>query len=262
MEIFYGTLFGQSTGVAHWAHVGGFVAGMLAALVIQRTGLEHKANAVIEDKIAWTADPAVVQGTELMEKGNFDEAISVLQKHVAAKPEAVDAHSLLRQLHWRKNDIPAHLAATAKLCQLHLKAQDHDAALEDFQEYTNAGGDRMPAATWLELCRIFEGQQNFKRAVEEYGLLAKAHPTERPSLLALLSAGRPASRKRRSNYPQSFRFRKPDFQLEIEQRAIKDSQPFPTARIGIVTVADASEEASMWQRPSKIPPGSITMHGA
>jgi membrane associated rhomboid family serine protease len=195
MEIFYGTLFGQSTGVAHWAHVGGFVAGMLAALVIQRTGLEHKANAVIEDKIGWTADPAVVQGTELMEKGNLDEAISVLQKHVAAKPEAVDAHSLLRQLHWRKNDIPAHLAATAKLCQLHLKTQDHDAALEDFQEYTNAGGDRMPAATWLELCRIFEGQQNFERAVEEYGLLAKAHPTERPSLLALLSAGRLSLKK-------------------------------------------------------------------
>jgi membrane associated rhomboid family serine protease len=195
MEIFYGTLFGQSTGVAHWAHVGGFVAGMLAALVIQRTGLEHQANAVIEDKIGWTADPAVVQGTELMEKGNLDEAISVLQKHVAAKPEAIDAHSLLRQLYWRKNDIPAHLAATAKLCQLHLKAQDHDAALEDFQEYTNAGGDRMPAATWLELCRIFEGQQNFERAVEEYGRLAKAHPTERPSLLALLSAGRLSLKK-------------------------------------------------------------------
>src|ERR1700730_5316014 len=33
------------------------------------------------------------------------------------------------------------------------------------------------------------------------------------------------------------------------------------ARIGIVTPAAASEEASIWQRPSKIPPGSITMHG-
>jgi hypothetical protein len=35
----------------------------------------------------------------------------------------------------------------------------------------------------------------------------------------------------------------------------------PTARIGIVTPVDESDEASMWQRPSKIPPGSITMHG-
>src|SRR6266567_3779773 len=78
---------------AHWAHVGGFIFGALAALVIGRTGLEHKANAAIEEKISWTADPAIVQGTELMEQGKLDEAITILQKHAAAKPEAMDAYS-------------------------------------------------------------------------------------------------------------------------------------------------------------------------
>ncbi len=190
MEIFYGTLFGQASGVAHWAHIGGFIFGVLGALVIARTGLEHKANAVIEDKIGWTADPAVVQGTEFMEKGKFDEGIAVLKKHVAAKPDALDAHSVLRQLYWRKNDIAAHLEATIKLCQLHLKAQDGEVAWQDYQEYVNAGGDLMPAATWLELCRFAEGQQNYERAVTEYEKLAKAYPTERQSVLALLSAGR------------------------------------------------------------------------
>jgi tetratricopeptide (TPR) repeat protein len=166
------------------------VAGALAALIIQRSGLEHKANAAIEDKIGWTADPAVVQGTELMEQGRFDEAIAVLEKHVSAKPDALDAHSLLRQLHWRKNDLPAHLAVTAKLCELHLKSHHHEAAWQDYQEYRNAGGNHLPAATWLELCRLAEGEQNFDRAVTEYELLAKSHAGERQSLLALLSAGR------------------------------------------------------------------------
>jgi membrane associated rhomboid family serine protease len=190
MEIFYGSLFGQSTGVAHWAHVGGFIFGALAALVIQRTGLEQKANAVIEDKIGWTADPAVLQGTEFMEQGKLDEAIAVLQKHVAVKPDAADAYAILRQLYWRKQDLPAHLETTVKLCQLHLKAQDAEAAWEDFQEYSNAGGERMPAATWLELCRMAEGRQDYERAVKEYEHLAKAHPAEKQSLLSLLSAGR------------------------------------------------------------------------
>ncbi len=194
-EVFYGSLFGQASGVAHWAHVGGFIFGALGALVIQRTGLEHKANVVIEDKIGWTADPAIVQGTELMQKGNLDEAIAILQKHVAAKPDVLDAYSLLRQLYWRKNDLPAFFDALAKLCQLHLKSQDADAAWEDYVEYTNAGGDRMPAATWLELCRIVEGKQDFERAVTEYEHLAKTHPTERPALLALLSAGRLSLKK-------------------------------------------------------------------
>ncbi len=190
MEVFYGSLFGQASGVAHWAHVGGFVFGALAALVISRTSLEHTANAVIENKIGWTADPAVVQGTEFMEKGQFDEGIAVLKKHLAVKPDAIDAQSILSQLYWRKNDIPAHLEATIRLCQLHLKVQDTEAALLDYQEYTNAGGDRMPAATWLELCRLIEGQQQYDRVVTEYEHLAKAYPTEKQSLLALLSAGR------------------------------------------------------------------------
>jgi membrane associated rhomboid family serine protease len=189
-EIFYGSLFGQMSAVAHWAHVGGFLFGVLAALAIQKTGLEHEANAVIEDKIGWTADPAVVQGTEFLEQGKFDEGIAVLKKHLAAKPDAIDAYSLLRQLYWRKNDIAAYLEATIKLCQLHLKAHDADAAWEDYQEYSNAGGDRMPAATWLELCRLAEGKQDFERAVKEYELVAKVYPTERQALLALLAAGR------------------------------------------------------------------------
>jgi membrane associated rhomboid family serine protease len=190
MEVFYGTLFGPASGVAHWAHVGGFVFGALAGLVISRTSLEHEANTVIENKIGWTADPAIVQATECMEKGKYDEGITIVKKYLTAKPDAIDAQSILSQLYWRKNDIPAHLEATIKLCQLHLKAQDTEAALLDYQEYTNAGGDRMPAATWLEIGRLIEGHQHYDRAVSEYEKLAKTYPSERPSLLALLSAGR------------------------------------------------------------------------
>src|ERR1700730_5964063 len=122
-EVFYGSLFGQSSGVAHWAHVGGFLFGGLAALVIQRTGLEQQANAVIEEKIGWTADPAIVKGTEFMEQGKLDEAIAVLQRHVAANPDAVDAYSLLRQVRSRKNDLPPHPQAIVQLCQLHLQGR-------------------------------------------------------------------------------------------------------------------------------------------
>jgi membrane associated rhomboid family serine protease len=195
MEIFYGSLFGQMSGVAHWAHVGGFVFGALTALVIKQTGLEHKANAAIEEKIGWTADPSIVQATEFMEQGKVEEAIAVLQKYVATKPDSVDAYSLLQQLYWRKNDLESHKTASVKLCQLHLKAQNGEAAWQNYQEYINVGGNKMPAPTWLELCRVAEAQQNFERATIEYEHLAEAYPTEKQSLLALLSAGRLALKK-------------------------------------------------------------------
>jgi membrane associated rhomboid family serine protease len=195
MEIFSGAIFGSSSGVAHWAHVGGFVFGAVVAVGLSYSGLEHVANQAIEAKVTWTAEPAIVQATEKADQGDLDGAIAILQNHVASSPASIDACTHLSQLYWRKNDIPKYHEAIIKLCQIHLKAQNIDAAWQDFGEYLNSGGERMPASTWLELCRSAEGQQNFERAVEEYDKLARAYPTERQSLLALMAAGRLSLKK-------------------------------------------------------------------
>jgi membrane associated rhomboid family serine protease len=189
MEIFYGALFGSS-GVAHWAHVGGFIFGAAVATAIRYSGLEHLANAAIEAKVAWTADPAIAQATELMEQGKLDQAVATLQSFLATKPDSLEAYSLLPQIYWRKNDIPSFQTAIIKRCQLHLKAHNNEPAWQDYDEYSNSGGDAMPAATWLELCRAAEAMENFDRAVNEYERLASAHPTQKESVLASLSAGR------------------------------------------------------------------------
>ena len=190
MEFFYGSAFGTSSPVAHWAHVGGFLFGMAGAFALQHSGLEQKANDAIESKLSWSGDPEVVRASEAMEQNNLDEAASILQKHVAANPYSADALNLLQQAHWRRSDMPAYQQATIQLCQAYLKNQDVDAAWRAFEEYQNAGGDKMPAATWLEIIRSIEAQQHFDRAVSEYERLAENYPTEKQSLLALLAAGR------------------------------------------------------------------------
>lgn len=195
MELFYGTISRSSSGVAHWAHVGGFAFGMLGAFVLSRTGLEHKASAAIDEKVGWSADPAIVGATEDMEQGRLDEAIKKLRGHLAAKPDSADALVLLQQLHWRKGDAAAHQDATVALCQLHLKNHDGEAAWRDYEEFQNTGGQKLPAAVWLELCRFLEGQQNFDRAVTEYDKLSKAYPNDRQSLPALMAAGRLSLKK-------------------------------------------------------------------
>jgi membrane associated rhomboid family serine protease len=195
MEIFSGMIFGSSSGVAHWAHVGGFVFGAVCAVGLSYSGLEHVANQAIEAKVTWTAEPALVQATDKLDQGNVDEAIAILQAHTATNTASVDAWTLLSQLYWRKNEVANYQEAMIKLCQMHLKAQDADSAWQAFGEYLNSGGERMPASTWLELCRSAEGQQNFERAVEEYRKVALAYPNERQSLLALMAAGRLALSK-------------------------------------------------------------------
>jgi membrane associated rhomboid family serine protease len=195
MELFYGSTSRSGAGVAHWAHVGGFAFGMLGAFVLSRSGLEHKVSSAIEEKVAWTADPAIVQATEAIDQGRPEEAIKKLEEHVAAKPDSADALVLLQQLHWRRGNPAGHQDATVKLCQLHLKKQDTEAALADYAEFQNTGGQQLPAAVWLELCRALEGQQNLERAVEEYDKLAAAYPKDRQSLLALMAAGRLSLKK-------------------------------------------------------------------
>jgi len=190
MEIFSGAVFGPYSGVAHWAHVGGFVFGAVAGLVIRYSGLEHQVNKAIEAKVSWTADPELVQATEQMEQGKLDEAIATLKGYVAKKPDSVDAYSMLHQICWRKNDIPGYRDAIIKLCQLHLKAHDLDSALQDYAEYTNSGGGPIPASVWLVLCRAIEDKEHYDRAVSEYEKLAAAYPAEKQSLLALIAAAR------------------------------------------------------------------------
>lgn len=194
-EFFYGSAYGQYSPVAHWAHVGGFLFGMLGAYVVQRSGLEQHANEAIETQIAWKSDPDIERASEAMGQGQFDEAAAILQKHLRANSASLDALNLLQLIHWRRQDMPAYLQATIQLCQFHLKAQDIDAAWKAFEEYNTGGGEGMPAATWLELIRKLESQEDFERAVSEYERLAAAYPTQKESLLALLSAGRLSLRK-------------------------------------------------------------------
>ncbi|PYP85036.1 MAG: hypothetical protein DMG65_21565 [Candidatus Angelobacter sp. Gp1-AA117] len=190
LEIFYGTLFGQISGVAHWAHVGGFVFGVMAALVLRFTGLEHKANEAIDEKVSWNHDPAIIQATELVEQNQLDQALEVLNKFLATNPNSVDAATLVQQIHWRKSDMPAFHQATLKLCSLHTRAKEPDLAWQCYEEFRNTGGEDLPASNWFDLCRAAEQQGRNDVALEEYQKLIAAYPGTRDALMAQVAAGR------------------------------------------------------------------------
>jgi membrane associated rhomboid family serine protease len=189
-EIFYGSLFGNMSGVAHWAHVGGFVFGAVAALAIQHSGLEKKANKSIEDKLSWNNDPELEQAGNMMEHGQLAEALPLLTNYVAVKPNSLDAWNMLRQIHMRQNNTKEYLDATVKTCNVHLKAHEIEAAFQDYADFIDLGGGKMPAATWLELCKGAEEKQDFERAFAEYQQLAESYPADRQALTAQLSAAR------------------------------------------------------------------------
>ena len=135
-----------------------------------------------------------------MEQGQLDQAASILIKHVAVKPNALDAWNLLRQIYSRQANTPAYLEATVKTCALHLRAHEADAALQDYGDFLNAGGGKLPVATWLDIAKAAEEKQDFERALDEYQKLATAFPKERQALTAQLGAARICMK--RLNRPQ------------------------------------------------------------
>ena len=188
MEINYG--MGPGDGVGHWAHVGGFVFGSVAAVALRYSGLERKVNRAIEEKVAWSPPAPITQATELMEHDRLDEAAAILDDYLATEPESVGGWNLLLGIHWQNQKLLECREAANKLCGLHLQAGECEVAWQDYNEFLNLGGDKVSPAVWLELCRVPEQQQDFRRAVREYEKLAAAYPSDRQSLMAQLAAAR------------------------------------------------------------------------
>ena len=190
MEIYYGKATGQGDGVAHWAHVGGFAFGVLGAIALRYSGLEHKANKVIEEKISWTTDSEIQVASGLIEDGKLTEAAAILNRYLTEKPNSLGGWNMLRAIHWQRNEIPACRNVARKLCVLNAESKMYEAAWLDYEEFLNLGGGEMPPAIWLELCRVPEERSDFKRALSEYEKLSTAYPATRQGLLAQLGAGR------------------------------------------------------------------------
>jgi membrane associated rhomboid family serine protease len=200
VQLLSGVMAGESGGVAYWAHIGGFGFGLVAALILRYSGVEQRADQAIADKVGWSADPHIVKATDLLEKEQFDAAISELKALIAEKPASVDAYEMLSSVYFRNGDTQSYLQVMETACQLHLKVHNAEAAWQDYEDYVKGGGTKMPAASWLELCRYAESIQQWDRAASEYEKLAEAWPQDRSSVLALISAGR--IQQRQLNQPQ------------------------------------------------------------
>jgi membrane associated rhomboid family serine protease len=200
MEVFYGSVFGQSTGVAHWAHVGGFAFGALGALGLRFSGLEQKANRQIEATLTLTTDHEIQEASSLIDQGHLLPATTILTEYLSRKSDSVDACNLLLYVYRQTNDESARAEILAKLCAIHLKASEEQLAWKAYEEFLKIGSQPLPVNVWLDICRAAEKLQYLERALSEYENLARTYAAERQSVTALIACGRLCLK--RLNQPQ------------------------------------------------------------
>jgi membrane associated rhomboid family serine protease len=181
---------GSASGVAYWAHIGGFVFGAALATALSYSGIEHKMDRAIEAKVGWSAAPRIVKANECIEANQIERAIAELQAEIKERPESLDAWEMLPALHKKQNNLSGWAEALVTSCRLHVKEKNFEVAWQDYKELSSTEGTRLPGAVWLELCRSAEDAQKWDQAVAEYEKLGEAYPADRSGVLALISAGR------------------------------------------------------------------------
>jgi membrane associated rhomboid family serine protease len=189
-EVFSGML-GESN-VAHWAHVGGFVAGALGALLLGWVGIEKKVSEKIDAQQTWEADPEV-QALMDMLPHRAEDAIAEANRLLAANPERQDAIEICETLLRAQEQIGQMDGAQetlGKLIGLAFRAKEEQMAWEHYEHFRQMGGKKLPAPVWSELCRYLERQENWERAASEYKDMAAQYANDRASLTAMIAAGR------------------------------------------------------------------------
>jgi len=193
IQVFWGALsasYGVDSGVAYWAHIGGFAFGMIGAVVLRSTGLEHAADQAIEAKVSLNVDPRIVRASEAIGSDQPDAAIPELRSLVAENPDSIDGHELLLRAYEKKQDIDGEKQALATLCRLNVASGDLQMAWNHYEQFSNLGGEKMSRGVWMELCRWLESESKWDRASSEYKRVAEMNPTERVAVQALMAAAR------------------------------------------------------------------------
>ena len=180
-QIFYGTLTKGEGGVAYWAHVGGFVFGVLAAGVVKWFKLEERyVHPKIEAEITLQQHPALVEGLELLARGEVEPARASLARAIAAEPANPDAHLAMWQSYLQGEE-PLHgVDEMVKVIEIELKKGELGLALDHWRElvaHTGLGGPaplRFRLASQLAEAGRVEATEVFRHLAEdaEAGLLA------------------------------------------------------------------------------------------
>jgi membrane associated rhomboid family serine protease len=166
-----------------------FLFGAAAAIVFRYLRVErHQTEA--PRKRAHALSAAAQQAEQLMDEGNYNGAEDLLREVLKTNPAAVDALMGLQQVYYHRNEMSDYQAVTVSLCQAYVKARESSLAWQAYEEYMNSGGQDMPSATWLELCRIAEDLQLYDRAVLECEKVIAALPDTREALMAQLRAAK------------------------------------------------------------------------
>ena len=193
-QLFYAMITkGVTTGVAFFAHVGGFIFGLAAGFGMKFLKVEEKfLSGKIEKQIEIVSlNPKLEDAFTKRDNGDAEGAISLLREVIKEEPLNSDARlELARSLFFLDKKNEASIEYETLLSQLYEKGE-RDRLLNIYLEVYEKNIDYLfSPKTQFRIGSFLASKEDYKKAVELLSLIVKHYPEDKLAPAALLKAGR------------------------------------------------------------------------
>ncbi len=179
--------FGKVGSVAYGAHVGGFVFGLLVALVLQQTGVDKKLDQAIEEKITVSQDPRIVEASDLTTQGRAVEALTLLDQFTDASSN-IDVQLETLRAAKAAGQTGREMEAYGRLLQLYIRDKQNDAAITLLREVrADKRLAELPAPALMTMGQTLEKTGLEREATDAYDALHRGNPTSLVAVKAMLA---------------------------------------------------------------------------
>jgi len=177
----------EMSGVAFWAHVGGFAFGALFAAAVSLTRLEKKfINPRIEGQISWTQNSSLEEAMVAGSGGNLRKAEALTRQVLAADPSNMDAWRYACELSADAREWEEFGRRATRLLEIYVQNGETDLARALIEEVRERAPDPAPAKFSLRAAGFLEKQGEVPSALRLYESVARQHPNDQAALRALM----------------------------------------------------------------------------
>jgi membrane associated rhomboid family serine protease len=189
-QVYFASTVNEDSGVAFAAHVGGFLTGLLFAMVMTLFRVEERIIApAIEQEISLEQNPDIERASDARVAGDLAMARRTIQGVLQSEPRNLDAWIESWEIALASEDAEEAGRTGLRLLDL-LKRQREDELLWDV-----AGDSRwrqlpMPSRFLLTVAALYDGSGDGREAIEIYRRVAsQSAPDDVAGLRALVSEG-------------------------------------------------------------------------
>lgn len=175
------------SGVAFWAHVGGFAFGAAAALLIRALGVERRwIHPAIEAQVSWSQNAELVRAIEANARGDEHAAREATSRALREDPKNLDARRYAYDMALEARDWPELAAQATRLLELYIDKGEDELAKGVIHQASSESMDSLPLRFHLRAASFLEKRGEKLRAIKFYDWIANRHAADLAALRALL----------------------------------------------------------------------------